>query len=463
MYQNDDTIAAISSPSANKRVIIRISGTRLSQCIKDICPEISSLDKRGIYQTNVKIDNELVIPCRIYFFKKPHSYTGENLAEIHFYSNPQITETLLKRILENNIRLAQPGEFTSRALLNGKIDIAQAEAVNEIITSSNTLQLQAGEKLLQGNLVKTITKIHTKLINCLSLIEAGLDFSDQQIEFITKEQAVEKIQNLKSELEKLLNENITNEITMELASVGIAGAPNTGKSSLLNALTGSQRSIVHHKQHTTRDVLTCRVKLEHTDCVIFDSPGLLNKPESILEQLSFKAALENLKSSAALIFCVDCTKQNLKDDKDVFEIIKNNISDKTIIPVMTKSDLLNEKKLDEQKNLFRKTFNMDFYTVSSTTASGIENLKTTVNQALIKNTDLPVENASAVALTARHRRVVKEAVESLPQAVDSLKTDNPEIAAMLIRTACEQLAVIENQPIDEKILENIFSSFCIGK
>lgn len=468
MYQTDyDTIAAVSSPGSDRRVIIRISGNKTPDCLKKICsPSIKPAPGR-IYETKLKIDGEFALPAFIYFFEAPRSYTGQDLAELHFYSNSEITQTLLENILSQDVRLAQPGEFTSRAFLNGKIDLAQAEAVNEIITSSNKLQLRAAEKLLEGKLVKDITEVHRSLLDCLSLIEASLDFSDQQIEIIDTDDAVAKIKLQRKNLDRLLNENISNELTMELPSVGIAGAPNAGKSSLLNALTGSQRSIVHHVRHTTRDVLTCKAKLKHNECIIFDSPGLLCHPSGILEKLSCNTALGNLESASVLVFCVDGAKTDYYEDIEIFELIKQNIPSKEFIPVMTKTDLLENGQFRERENRLNKTFNDNFLPVSSLTSEGVENLKTEIDNRLLRNygsfEKVSDESSSGIALTARHRRLVEDAIENLDQAAGSLKTDDREIAAMLIRTSIEQLSIIENQPIDEQILDNIFSRFCIGK
>lgn len=468
MYQTDyDTIAAVSSPGSDKRVIIRLSGDNTLTCLKKICSPGISVRKRGIYKTGVKIDDDFTIPALVYFFKQPNSYTGQNLAEIHFYSNSEITQTLLENILGEDVRLAQPGEFTSRALLNGKINLAQAEAVNEVITSSNRLQLQAAEKLLEGRLVKNISEVHNNLIDCLSLIEASLDFSDQRIELISTDDAVSRIRNSREKLNHILDDNISNEVTAELPSVGITGTPNAGKSSLLNALTDSQRSIVHHTRHTTRDVLTCKTHLPRNECVVFDSPGLLCRASDVFERLSFNTALESLKSASVCVFCVDASKMDYKEDIETFELIKENAPDKKITAVMTKSDLMKKGQLEKRKKRLDETFSADFLPVSSLTLDRIESLKAEIDKRLIENFggsgDFSGESASGIALTARHRELVKEAIENLNQAVTNLESDDREIAAMLIRTAVEQLAVIETQPVDEQILENIFSRFCIGK
>ena len=216
------------------------------------------------------IDNELEIDAQLYLFPAPHSYTGDDVAELHIQTNSAVVETLMGSFFSRGFRMAGPGEFTARAYLAGKIDLAQAEAVNEIVVSSNTFQLAAAEKLLSGRLAEATAKIQSELMDCLSLIEAGLDFSGEDIEFVTRDQAEKRIFGIKTELESLLAGSIRSEAIIDLPAVGIAGAPNAGKSSLLNKLLGEERSIVSHKRKTTRDVLTGLLSLAHCRCVLFD-------------------------------------------------------------------------------------------------------------------------------------------------------------------------------------------------
>jgi tRNA modification GTPase len=223
---------------------------------------------------SVTIDNELEAEAQLYLFLAPHSYTGDDIAEIHLHTNPAVTEALMDSLLGRGLRMAGPGEFTARAYLNGKIDLAQAEAVNEIIVSSNAFQLAAAEKLLSGRLSESSAKVRSAMMDCLSLIEAGLDFSGEDIELETGAEVIERLLGIKEQLEHLLTGSIRYESLIDLPAVGIAGAPNAGKSSLLNKLLGKERSIVSHRRKTTRDVLTAICVLEHCKCVVFDCAGL---------------------------------------------------------------------------------------------------------------------------------------------------------------------------------------------
>src|SRR4030042_168477 len=194
MYELKDTIVAISSPPLGERAIVRISGPNTLGILQQIFDSpISKEKKGGVIAGSVAVDTELRIDAQLYLFFAPYSYTGETLAEIHLYTNSSVTGALLESLLNKGLRMAGPGEFTARAYLNGKIDLAQAEAVNEIIVSSNRFQLAAAEKLLSGKLAETTEKIRSELMDFLRLMEAGLDFSGEDIELDAGEKTVQKL------------------------------------------------------------------------------------------------------------------------------------------------------------------------------------------------------------------------------------------------------------------------------
>jgi tRNA modification GTPase len=463
MYELNDTIAAVSSPTSEKHVIIRLTGPDTINVLNQIFSLTIRENKSVILSGQVTIDSELKIDAKVYLFIAPYSYTGETLAEIHIYTNASVTEALIRNLLSKGIRAAGPGEFTARSFLNGKIDLAQAEAVNEIIASSNKFQLAAAEKLLAGKLGQTTEKIGGQIMDCLSLLEAGMDFSGEDIEFITADQTVERLTEIKNELHKLFDGSISYESVVDLPSVGIAGSPNAGKSSLLNKLLGKERSIVSAKRKTTRDVLTATVTLLHYRAVLFDCAGLMKEPENILDELAQKRAVESLNHAQVVAFCVDVTRQDWSDDLSILKLIKT----KTLIPAATKSDLLSKEILASRIAELNKLFNVEFLPTSAKTSIGLEQLRDTIDKKLIEQTlgssrDGLAERASAVALTARHRQAVTNAIENVGEAINELKTGNDEVAAMLLRAAYQSISDIE-QHVDEEILERIFSRFCIGK
>jgi tRNA modification GTPase len=480
-YDVNDTIVAISSPPNGVRTIVRMSGPAVIETCRQIFrPDEQSARAKEFLKLNqspnteskranftisgcVKIDEELEIEAQLHLFFSPRSYTGDDVAELHLETNRAVVEALVSKLLVMGLRGASPGEFTARAYLNGKIDLAQAEAVNEIILSSNRLQLTAAEKLLDGQLGQTVNKVTNEIIECLSLIEAGLDFSGEDIEFISAEQAAERLSQIKNELSELLRSSIKFESVIDLPAVGIAGAPNAGKSSLLNKLLGTERSIVSHQSKTTRDVLTGLLTLRHNQCVLFDCAGLIVLAENVLDELTQRAAMQALHNSNVVIFCVDASKADWSEDVSIRQLIEP----KVLVATATKIDLLSQvdlaKRLDRLKNLF----DSEFLPISVKTGAGLQRLLDIVDRKLIDlitDTKYKSQDTShSLALTARHRQAINEAIDNVNQAIDEVKTANDEVAAMLLRTAYQAICNIERKHVDEQILETIFSRFCIGK
>jgi len=506
MHDLTDTIVAVSSPGAGVRSIIRITGPEtLAICERVFQPAATdralttqdAAEARGaapgatsaawaclrerkhgtpfegrtnvILSGSVCVADELRIDARLYLFFAPHSYTGEPLAEIHLDASQAIVEALMQHLLAGGLRAAGPGEFTARAYLNGKLDLAQAEAVNEVVSSSNQLQLEAAEKLLSGRLVKAAKEVCSALLDCLSLIEAGLDFSGEDIEFISARQAAEQLTDVQRRLEELLAGSIRYETLMDLPAIGIAGAPAAGKSSLLNALLGWERSIVSDQPKTTRDVLSGVLTTEQfgvpnaTDrvggplrCVLFDCAGLVPAPDNVLDELAQRAAIEALQRCSAVVFCVDSMKPDIREDI----AIRLLIQPKTAICVATKCDLLPAEELPRQMARLAGAFRAEFLPTSARTRQGRQELLAALAQSAIRD---PQSAIATVALTARHKQAVTEAIENVRQAVVEVNGGNEEVAVMMIRTACQGLSEIERQPIDEQVLDRIFSRFCIGK
>jgi tRNA modification GTPase len=495
MYELNDTVVAVSSPPLGERVIVRISGPDTIKKINQIFRPMIDAERgtRGggrwtkderretrLISGKVAIEEELEIDALLYLFLAPNSYTGDDVAEFHIYTNSSVTGALLEGLLNKGLRMAGPGEFTARAYLNGKIDLAQAEAVNEIIVSSNRFQLAAAEKLLSGKLAETTEKIRSELMDCLSLIEAGLDFSGEDIEFITQAEAVQRLSVVKSELERLLSDSIGCESTLDLPAVGIAGVSGAGKSSLLNKLAGYERSIVSAHRKTTRDVLTSLLTLRHCRCVMFDCAGLVATAENILDELAQQAAVESLQNSSIVVFCVDISKADWAEDIS----IRGLIEPEALIPAATKCDLLCEDVLAKRAALLGELFGADFIVTSAKDGAGIEQLKDMLDERIIelafgsgkrgtRDEGRPSfarrsglregGETSLIALTARHRQAVTEAIENIGESISELKAGETEVAAMLLRAAYQSISDIQQQHVDEEILERIFSRFCVGK
>ncbi|MHC4424985.1 MAG: tRNA modification GTPase [Planctomycetota bacterium] len=460
MYGLNDTIVAVSSPTSDNRVIVRITGPDTIEICSQVFSRPIADERSSLVSGSVALNDELEIDAQLYLFLASRSYTGEDVVEIHIHTNSAVTEALIGNLLERGLRMAEPGEFTARAYLNGKIDLTQAEAVNEIVVSANEYQLAAAEKLLDGRLAETIAELRDSLMDCLGLIEAGLDFSGEDIEFIARPQAVERLAAIKDQLEQLLSGSIGLESLVDLPAVGIAGAPNAGKSSLLNKLLGKERSIVSPRHKTTRDVLTGVCTLAHCRCVLSDCAGLVIGADNILDELAQQAAIEGLRNSAVVIFCADVSKTEWVRDAAIRKLIEP----KVLVPVATKCDLLPEQVLPDRLAELNELFAAEFLPVSAETGAGIELLRNTIDSKLTEKFEIP--RASAVALTARHRHAVTEAIENISESIDELKAGNDEVTAMMLRSAYQAVSGIDSSAsahLDEQVLKQIFSRFCIGK
>ena len=498
MYDSEDMIVAVSSVADGPRAIVRLSGPlSIATCMEVFTPSHRQ-DGKGVATEapqqargavvaagHFTVDNDLSVPGYLYVFRSPNSYTGQDVAEMHLLTNRAVLEAMLDQLSDRGLRAAEPGEFTARAYLNGKLDLSQAEAVNEIIAGSNDCQLAAAQQLLGGRLSAEICEIRSGLLELLSLIEAGLDFSEEQIEFITRDEAIRRARAMARRLERLLAGGIRCESLIDMPSVGIAGIPNAGKSSLLNALLGRRRSIVSVEQKTTRDVLSEVLSLPHGDCVLFDCAGLLLEPVDILDNLAQQAALEALRHARLVLFCVDATesmagsmkldRQRLRE-KEVWSMIsKAGVTN--VIMVATKVDAVDVSARQDRFTQLQTCFGREFAATSSVTGEGLDDLRRTVDERLLEGchriasarpsaTALSDGFGGAIGLTLRHREAVQGARGDVNQVVDCLGSREDEVAAMLLRGACAGLAGIERPgagQVDEEVLSAIFGRFCIGK
>jgi tRNA modification GTPase len=464
MYDPADTICAPATaplvPGAIAKTIIRISGPQTLSIIHDVFSAETSITPRTVVPGSVRIDGDILIDAHLWFFAAPHSYTAEDLAELHLFAAPAVIDSLVESVC-TRARIAHPGEFTLRAYLNGRIDLSQAEAVAQIVAGSNTLQINAAHKLLAGSLSRTAARLKLETIDLLSLIEAGLDFSTEDIEFISTEDASRTVENLIAEIDSVIKNSVHCEEMIDLPSVGLTGLSNAGKTSLLNALLGSLRGIVSPESATTRDVLTALLDLPNSRCIIFDSAGLAPAPDDspLIEQLAQKAALEALNSADLIGFCVDASKDDFSLDLQ----ITNHLQRKPDLVIVTKIDLLDQTSIDAGLDELNTIFGCNVIPTSTITDSGMDRLRKAIDSLLASLYTDSAEIADRIAINNRHRRLVSDTLAALASAADEIARRSDELAAMFLRSAAANLSELTNENISDDVLERIFSKFCIGK
>lgn len=464
MVNTNDTIAAVSSSAISVgsagRTIVRLSGPEAFSAVQELLNEPVGLVKSRIVDCKLCLDSDLAVDAKLYCFFAGASYTGQDLCEIHVQAAPAIVKAVLGRLF-SRVRPAEPGEFTQRAYLNGRLDLTQAEAVAQIVSSANSAQLQAAQVLLQGRFTQTIRQVREELLDLLGRLEAGLDFSEEAIEFVTREDAGAVVKALRQQLEHLLAGSVECERMIDLDAVGLAGLPNAGKSSLLNALLGRVRSIVSETEATTRDVLTGVLELENTDCVLFDCAGLLaeDKRRTVVDRMAHHASVEALKQAALVVFCVECTKEDITEDADMLR----QIGAKHVLFVATKADRVDEADRAARLAGLSDVFGAEFTVVSSHTGEGLAALKTAIQSQLLHIRSGDAEHQDRLTINERHRLRLQEAVKAMAECAEEIEAESTEIAAMLLRQAVETLGGLERENIDEAILDRIFSRFCIGK
>ena len=393
MLNLDNTIAAVSTATVPAgtagRSIIRLCGPGAFDTISQIVTTSEPIQKNRIIPCVVHIDTDLDTEGWLYAFFQPHSYTGQNLVELHLDACGAVIEAILEKLYQS-VRPATPGEFTQRAFLNGKMDLTQAEAVAEIVSAANTTQLAAAERLLHGRFSDTIALLRTRIIDLLGRLEAGLDFSEEDIVFISTADALKEVNAIRQQLIDLLEGSIRCERIIDMDSVGLAGVPNAGKSRLLNALLGHSRSIVSDIEATTRDVLTGLLELEQMDCVLFDCAGLLNKSQrdTTINQLSHEASLAALNTAAVVLFCIDSGKRDFEAERQM----RQQITAETVLFVMTQIDTVPPEQMMRQQAQLQSLFGAEFLLTSAATGEGLESLKKRIQAEFLRHPSADREN-----------------------------------------------------------------------
>ncbi len=447
---NEDTITAIITPNGIGAVsVIRISGSKSFAATDSFFQgkvKISEAKSHTIHYGKIFTENEIIDDVLISVFRNPNSYTGEDSIEISFHGSPFIAQKITELILKNDVRLAEPGEFTRRAFLNGKIDLTQAEAVIDLINSRTEASLRGARNQLDGILSSKVEGLRQMLLNTSSLIELELDFAEEDIQFLSNNEIVKRIDEIISEIDLLLKTYKFGKVMKDGVNVALVGKPNVGKSSLLNYLLKESRAIVSEIPGTTRDVIREEVSIDGILFRLFDTAGI-RITEDVIEKEGVSRSQKAIKESDLILLIGDATDEIQSNIDD--EIVKSE-DEKRIIKITNKIDLA-----------LNKSFNSDVL-ISAKTGEGIDNLIHLMKTRTLGNSNY--SEMTAVVSNLRHFDALQKAKQNLESAVVSLQDQmSGEFVSVDLRNAENSLNEIIGKVTTDDILNNIFSQFCIGK
>ena len=456
-----DTICAIATPVGEGGIgIIRISGSNaetIAHAVFKPHKEPAVFESHQLYYGTISnpTDNTILDKALMVLMKKPKSFTGEAVVEFHCHGGQLVLQRVLEVVLRQGARLAAPGEFTKRAFLNGRMDLAQAEAVIDLIRAKTDLSLRVAYSQLEGRLSGKINVIKEDIVNLLVHIEAELDFSDEEdVGSMPDSDIGGRLKKANSEIQKLLSTYEEGRVLKEGVNCIILGRPNVGKSSLLNLLLKEERAIVTPVPGTTRDVIEEIVNIKGIPLRLMDTAGLRETRDEV-ESMGIKFTMKRLESSHMVLFVVDISAGEFEEDIRIME----NIVNKKVIVVGNKIDAAGDKAID---SFYRAFGGMEKVEISALMDKGIEELRQTIySEAAGQRFD---EFAETVISSARHKLALEQANEAIIKAEETLKNNlSREYIAVELREAIERLGEITGAVTAEDILDRIFSQFCIGK
>ena len=451
LSQNEDTIIALATPPGNGAIsVIRISGPQSITSVDKIFYgklKLSECESHTIHYGKIlNAENEILDDVLVSIFKSPNSYTGEDSIEISTHGSHLIVEKIISMLLLDDLRLAEEGEFTKRAFLNGKMDLAQAEAVADIINARTEVSLRGARNQLDGLLSKKVDLLREKLVNTSSLIELELDFAEEDLEFLSAKEVLEKINNIIEEIENLLSSYSFGRIIRDGVNVALVGKPNVGKSSLMNYLLKEARAIVSEIPGTTRDIIREELTIDGILFKLYDTAGIRTTEDSI-EKEGVLRSREAIRNADIVLFMNDV---DTGFSLDLYNEILELSEIERVVSVVNKIDVRREEN---------KSFDVK---ISAKTGEGIDILFQKLKVKALGSHNYTEK--SAVVSNLRHYNALKKSKENLESAKNSLCNKmSGEFIAVDLRNAENSLGEIIGKVTTDDILNNIFEKFCIGK
>jgi tRNA modification GTPase len=460
-----ETIVALATPSgAGAIAIIRLSGKDAITIAADVFQSVSGKDitkqkTHTIHLGHIVDNGKIYDQVLLSIFKGPNSYTGENVIEISCHGSTFIQQQIIQLLLRRGAKMAQAGEFTLRAFLNGKLDLSQAEAVADLIASDNEASHQIAMQQMRGGFSNEIAKLREELLNFASLIELELDFAEEDVEFADRTQFHELLERIEFVLKRLIDSFAVGNVIKNGIPVAIVGEPNVGKSTLLNALLNEERAIVSDIAGTTRDTIEDELVINGIGFRFIDTAGI-RETKDVVESIGIQKTFEKIEQAQVVLYILDGSWMmeagSLESVKIEFEKIKNKFPLKHIVVIVNKADLLST----EDKNSIQYTIDTIQF-LSAKNKTGIDELKNTllsfVNTGALRNNETIVTNT-------RHYDSLLKALEEIQKVKWGLDSGiSSDLMAIDIRSALYFFGEITGEVTNDELLGNIFANFCIGK
>ncbi len=446
----NDTIVGLSTALATQAVsIIRVSGSESIKIVNNIFKgkDLEKVESHTINYGHIFYHDKIIDEVLVSIMKSPKTYTKEDIVEINSHGGISTTNKIIEILLELGCRLAEPGEFTKRAFLNGRIDLIEAEAVNDLINAKTEKNRTLALNNMNGKLTSKINEIREELIKIISNIEVNIDYPEyEDINVVTTNEIVNIIKKIKSELEKLLKDSKDSNLIKNGINVAIIGKPNVGKSSILNHLLNEDKAIVTDIAGTTRDIVEGQILLIGTLINLIDTAGI-RETNDIVEKIGVKKSLDYISKADLVLIVLNNNEELSSEDKDIIE----QVSDNKRLIFVNKNDLPNKLKLDYK-----------YVTGNTISKDGLDNLK----NEIIKKFELDNIMEKDITYISNIRQVnhIKDALNSINSALDNINEDiSIDIIEIDLRSAWESLGDIIGANYNEELIDNLFSNFCLGK
>ncbi|MBM6500498.1 tRNA uridine-5-carboxymethylaminomethyl(34) synthesis GTPase MnmE [Flavobacterium macrobrachii] len=464
---SQETIVALASPSgAGAIAVIRLSGKDAITIAESVFQsvsgkKISNQKTHTIHLGHIVDEGKTFDQVLLSIFKNPNSYTGENVVEISCHGSTYIQQQIIQLLLRKGCKMAQAGEFTLRAFLNGKLDLSQAEAVADLISSDNEASHQIAMQQMRGGFSSEIAKLREELLNFASLIELELDFAEEDVEFADRTQFKELLTRIEFVLKRLIDSFAVGNVIKNGIPVAIVGEPNVGKSTLLNALLNEERAIVSDIAGTTRDTIEDELVIDGIGFRFIDTAGI-RETKDVVESIGIKKTFEKIEQAQVVLYLFESLKFKVQSSEYIIEIekIKNQFPLKPLVVVINKIDLLSETEILNIKEQL-ETLNVKLQTISAKNNLGIDDLKSQllsfVNTGALRNNETIVTNT-------RHYDSLLKALEEIQKVRFGLDGGlSSDLMAIDIKQALYYFGEITGEVTNDELLGNIFANFCIGK